>query len=53
MAIDDDIVESDEVSILVIETTNNNDMVDNNVTFTISDNDGERNVQFSLNLCSM
>ena len=47
MAIDDDIVESDEVSTLVIQTTNINDVVDSNITFTISDNDGERNVQFS------
>lgn len=50
MAIDDDIVESDEVSTLVIETANINDVVNDNITFTISDNDGERNVQFSLNL---
>ena len=40
VAVDDVIVESDEMFILVVEATNSNDMVDGNiVVVTISDND--------------
>ena len=38
-AVDDEIIEADEIFILVIETIHSNDSIDGNTTVVISDND--------------